>query len=647
MSASLPVDVRHLAERGAQVQQSAAPVSVPLQVTAAHPLHVAESSTTVLGLPPPSQLHHVPSSPAISANIVPDAYDVSSSGSSTCGGTSYSGGGGPGSLGVALPAPPTRRTREFIPESKKDDEYWMKRQKNNQAAKRSREKRRANDAVMMRRIHELAAENKRLKLELDVLRRQLGLVPTTAESQPPLPSAVAASTLNAAAAEDQLVCRQKLELPPLTTRYDDGTHVIVVTTSSRSPGTVVMVDTVGAEQKQPPEETHLAHHYRHHLHHHHHAAYYTTDWPTTSSVSDAFSTSSSDAQTFASLPAYCRSTSGNYLPSIGNLCGSAPLQDNGGGCPRAWSSYRSVRDADQSPAPQQQPPPPSQTLVDSSPIVIFSDVSSSGDDSVDETLYGRHVDTLTMRQPVERVSDGGVAELPLNLSTPSRHQSPEFTRQACGTDNGGVLRRRSSVDFAHTAAPWLPSKDESGLASERRYGGDDVLVVGRGGYVCEPQLTRNGSLDDAQRHQSSRSTSLSSVASVAWQAGVDVAPPLSAVDELPLLAQTASTVDQRHDRSGLPLKVRRKYSSSTSRLIIDDTPRSAYDEQCESGGVMETRSRMWLQQHGRPTSLTRTPRSAQCSVSPEWFRPTTTAERARVAAVSDLEMLDQREERYE
>ena len=645
MSASLPVDVRHLADRGVQVQQSVAPVSVPLQVTAAHPLHVAESSTTVLGLPPPSHLHHVPSSPAISANIVPDAYDVSSSGSSTCGGTSYSGGGGvPGSLGVPLPAPPTRRTREFIPESKKDDEYWMKRQKNNEAAKRSREKRRANDAVMMRRIHELAAENKRLKLELDVLRRQLGLVPATAESQPPAHSAVAASTLNAAAAEDQLLCRQ--ELPSLTTRYDDGTHVIVVTTSSRSPGAVVMVDTVRAEQKQPPEETHLAHHYHHH--HHHHAAYYTSDWPTTSSVGDAFSTSSSDAQTFASLPAYCRSTSGNYLPSIGNLCGSAPLQGNGGGGPRAWSSYRSVKDADQSPAPQQQPPPPpSQTIVDSSPIVIFSDVSSSGDDSVDETLCGRHVDTLTMRQPVERVSDGAVAELPLNLSTPSRHQSPEFTRQACGTDNGGVLRRRSSVDFAHAAAPWLPSKDESGLATERRYGGDDVLVVSRGGYVCEPQLARNGSLDDAQRDQSSRSTSLSSVASVAWQSGVNVAPPVPAVDELPLQVRTASAVDQRHDRSGLPLKVRRKYSSSTSRLVIDDTPRSAYDEECESGGVMDARSRMWLQQHGPPTSLARTPRSAQCSVSPEWFRPTTTTERARLAALSDLEMLDQRDDRYE
>jgi hypothetical protein len=84
-----------------------------------------------------------------------------------------------GGYGVCMPSASSRRMREFIPESKKDDEYWMKRQKNNEAAKRSREKRRANDAIMARRIHELTTENKRLKLELIAIRRQFGLVPGT------------------------------------------------------------------------------------------------------------------------------------------------------------------------------------------------------------------------------------------------------------------------------------------------------------------------------------------------------------------------------------------------------------------------------------------------------------------------------------
>ena len=74
----------------------------------------------------------------------------------------------------------SRRLREFIPDFKKDQEYWQKRQKNNEAAKRSREKRRINDVVMGRRIFELSSENKRLRLELEALKRQYG-VPMTAE----------------------------------------------------------------------------------------------------------------------------------------------------------------------------------------------------------------------------------------------------------------------------------------------------------------------------------------------------------------------------------------------------------------------------------------------------------------------------------
>ena len=119
MSASLPLDACHLADRGPRVQQSPVPHSLPIQVAGARLFHVAESSTAVqLGQPPapaPSQLYHVPSSSTTPVNVVADAFDISSSGSSSCGGAGYGGGGGPGSLGLPLPAAPTRRMREFIP----------------------------------------------------------------------------------------------------------------------------------------------------------------------------------------------------------------------------------------------------------------------------------------------------------------------------------------------------------------------------------------------------------------------------------------------------------------------------------------------------------------------------------------------------
>ena len=69
----------------------------------------------------------------------------------------------------------TRRLREFIPEHKKDKGYWLKRQKNNEAAKRSREKRRMNDFVLSHQIIQLTSENRRLKLELQALKRRFGV----------------------------------------------------------------------------------------------------------------------------------------------------------------------------------------------------------------------------------------------------------------------------------------------------------------------------------------------------------------------------------------------------------------------------------------------------------------------------------------
>ena len=575
MSASLPLDVRHhMAGRGVPAQQSPVPVSTPVHVAGSHLFHVAESSTAVqpAGITLPPHLRHVPSSSATSVSFVADAYDISSSGSSTCGGAGC-GGSGPESLGVPLPvpAPPTRRMREFIPESKKDGEYWVKRYKNNEAAKRSREKRRANDAVMMRRIHELAAENKRLKLEVDVLRRQLGLIPTTTQSQ----SSSAASTLDLSAqpptTDDQLMSRQKLELPPsVTTRFDDSARVVVTTSTYRSSDAVVMVDPIRAERKQLAEETRL---------HHGHPVYYATppsaaEWPTACSVS----TSSSDVRTFASLPAFGRSTSGNSLPSIGDFCSNVPLQDTGDDDPRLCSSYWSMKDTDQS-AGCRAPPLP-RTFVDSSPIVIFSDVSSSGDDSVDDAFYGRHVDTLTLRRSVEPVVDGAMVESPLNLSAPFRHQSPVPTTHAYGAADRCVARR-SSVDFAPVAVPWLPESEVRSLPAAVKHHADDVLISGRASYACEPQLSRNGSLE---RDQSSRSTSLSSIASVAWQAGVDMAPPQPPADDVPLRIQAGPAAAQllaggRQVRCGLPLKVRHKLgTASTSRTITDDAAQPPYNE---------------------------------------------------------------------
>lgn len=69
-----------------------------------------------------------------------------------------------------------RRTREFIPQEKKDEGYWDKRKKNNEAAKRSREKRRVNDIVLENRVLGLLEENARLRAELLALKYRFGLV---------------------------------------------------------------------------------------------------------------------------------------------------------------------------------------------------------------------------------------------------------------------------------------------------------------------------------------------------------------------------------------------------------------------------------------------------------------------------------------
>jgi len=610
---SLPPDVRHLAERGAQLQQAPVPDSIPIPVAVRA---TAEPAVQFAGRPmPPLQLHDVPSCGSLaSVNVVADAYNSSSSGSSTCGGPSFGAGGGLAPVGdVPMPAVPTRRMREFIPESKKDNEYWMKRQKNNEAAKRSREKRRANDAVMMRRIHELATENKRLKLELDLLRRQLGLTPTAAEPQPP--AAAAAPTDSAATqlppAENPMTRHHKHEVPQLPLHcYDND----AVTTSSYhlTAACVMTTEPVRSEQNALPEIARVQ--YRHPAYH------ASANWqPTTCGVSISSSTSPGDAPALA-----CRhSSSGNFLPSIQNLCGSALRRDGDGG-PSAWSSYRSRSDGGHQPAVCRAPSP-TPTPVDTAPIMIFSDVSSS-DDSADETLYGRHVDTLTIRQSAERVCSvaAAVVESPLNLSTPSRHQSPMLVSHAYRDHSAGV-HRRSSVDLAPdaaaaSAASWLAVKTES----ERDR---DSLVTGRAGCACgtdsgAPRAaavkwlrgSSNGTTSDGATESSQWSRS-----SVAWQSDVDAAPPQPTDDEM----LRAAEVDSGRVHFGLPLKVRRKMGCTSTVAVVMDGGGGgvASGRPCDglSAGVT---TQLWTDDR-RSTSSRPVSTGTRCSASPDWFRPTT------------------------
>ena len=132
MTASPAADLRYAADRAAYVGQA---TSMPGLVTHRR-LSVGESPTAVqfAGGPPPLQLHHVPSPAAAAVDVLADAFHGPSNGSSTLAG--YGCAQAAAAHGVAVPAAPTRRSREFIPESKKDDEYWMKRQKNNEAASR-------------------------------------------------------------------------------------------------------------------------------------------------------------------------------------------------------------------------------------------------------------------------------------------------------------------------------------------------------------------------------------------------------------------------------------------------------------------------------------------------------------------------------
>ena len=70
---------------------------------------------------------------------------------------------------------PSRKRREFIPETNKDQSYWEKRRKNNEAARRSREKRRVQDVVLENRIIELSRDNLGLRNELFAIKKKFGI----------------------------------------------------------------------------------------------------------------------------------------------------------------------------------------------------------------------------------------------------------------------------------------------------------------------------------------------------------------------------------------------------------------------------------------------------------------------------------------
>uniref|UniRef100_A0A3Q3VQB6 BZIP domain-containing protein n=1 Tax=Mola mola TaxID=94237 RepID=A0A3Q3VQB6_MOLML len=74
------------------------------------------------------------------------------------------------SRACGIHGPVTRRTREMIPQDRKDEAYWNKRNKNNDAAKRSREKRRLKDLMLEGRLLALSDENAQLRAQLLDLR---------------------------------------------------------------------------------------------------------------------------------------------------------------------------------------------------------------------------------------------------------------------------------------------------------------------------------------------------------------------------------------------------------------------------------------------------------------------------------------------
>nr|CAB3264306.1 nuclear factor interleukin-3-regulated protein-like [Phallusia mammillata] len=69
---------------------------------------------------------------------------------------------------------PSRKSRHFVPNERKDEYYWQKRRKNNEAARKSREKRRTIDSVLEEKVLILSQENKLLKEELHSIKLKYG-----------------------------------------------------------------------------------------------------------------------------------------------------------------------------------------------------------------------------------------------------------------------------------------------------------------------------------------------------------------------------------------------------------------------------------------------------------------------------------------
>ncbi|XP_053385722.1 nuclear factor interleukin-3-regulated protein-like [Mercenaria mercenaria] len=70
---------------------------------------------------------------------------------------------------------PSRRQKEYIPESKKDYAYWEKRRTNNEAARRSRQKKSSQRLALKNQLIELTRENNKLQKELNLIKTKFGL----------------------------------------------------------------------------------------------------------------------------------------------------------------------------------------------------------------------------------------------------------------------------------------------------------------------------------------------------------------------------------------------------------------------------------------------------------------------------------------
>lgn len=498
---------------------------------------------------------------------------------SSSGGSSTGSGYGGSGTGLSVPTM-TRRMREFIPESKKDDEYWLKRQKNNEAAKRSREKRRANDAVMARRIHELSTENKRLKMELSALRRQFGLPPLSTA-----PAIVHSMPESIASTSD--------DGGPLSPQHPDVTPLNSADVAAAAAAASLAVS--------PSDSRILGGYSNHHR---------TSD---ESSAHPCNSTSTSASVSFATsagrtlLPfAYDRSSTSGTLPPIANLYVPLPATS-------AAVDTRTSR-----PLPNHRPetsysfnrgrPLNAQEIfhsksntchsADHASVLINSDLSSSNDSmSNDYDGYSQQVDEVAKRQKMSFALNRSHSFLdrnpplsvntegPLNLTSQSHHGSPvgfEYHGEVWmgkieHVDDAEKLD--TSNNIRQTRENYPSSVSSRSILSSNSYTrpptGSNLVEVSVPALQCIHSgavVARNYEYEPP----ATRSLSLPSVEAVTWrqrlnESAVDARPHSKAAAPPVELSYPESPVhESRHVRGGVPLKVWHKLAAS--RADVADMP---------------------------------------------------------------------------